>query len=68
MHRIGFLISDGFQIMALATQSVFEYANLAAGEPFYVMDNYSVEGGDVRSSLGLSVATRALSGRVDVDT
>ncbi|MGR3907397.1 GlxA family transcriptional regulator [Burkholderia sp. SR8] len=69
MHRIGFLISDGFQIMALAAQSVFEYANLGAGEPFYAMDNYSVDGGDVRSSLGLPVATRALRGRrIDVDT
>ncbi|WP_321847471.1 GlxA family transcriptional regulator [Burkholderia diffusa] len=68
MHRIGFLISDGFQIMALAAQSVFEYANMVAGEPFYVMDNYSVDGGDVRSSLGLPVATRALRGRIDVDT
>jgi len=69
MHRIGFLISDGFQIMALAAQSVFEYANLGTGEPFYVMDNYSVDGGDVRSSLGLPVATRALRGRrIDIDT
>jgi len=69
MHRIGFLVSDGFQIMALAAQSVFEYANLGAGEPFYVMDNYSVDGGDVRSSLGLPVATRALRGRkIDIDT
>ncbi|MGU3779287.1 GlxA family transcriptional regulator [Burkholderia metallica] len=68
MHRIGFLISDGFQIMALAAQSVFEYANLGMSEPFYVMDNYSVDGGDVRSSLGLPVATRALRGRIGVDT
>ena len=44
MHRIGFLISDGFQIMALASQSVFEYANMAAGEPFYVLGNFSVSG------------------------
>ncbi|MFL6666294.1 MAG: GlxA family transcriptional regulator, partial [Burkholderia ambifaria] len=68
MHRIGFLISDGFQIMALAAQSVFEYANMGAGKPFYVLDNYSVDGGDVRSSLGLPVATRARSGRLGVDT
>ncbi|AOK12566.1 GlxA family transcriptional regulator [Burkholderia vietnamiensis] len=69
MHRIGFLLSDGFQIMALAAQSVFEYANLTAGEPFYAMDNYSVDGGEVRSSLGLRVATRPLRGRrTDVDT
>ncbi|KHK57897.1 AraC family transcriptional regulator [Ralstonia sp. A12] len=68
MHRIGFLISDGFQIMALAAQSVFEYANMGMGEPFYVMDNFSVTGGEVRSSLGLAVGTRSLRGRIDVDT
>lgn len=68
MHRIGFLISDGFQIMALATQSVFEYANLTAGEAFYTLDNFSVAGGDVRSSLGVAVSTRPLRGRLDVDT
>ena len=59
MHRIGFLISDGFQIMALAAQSVFEYANMGMSEPFYGMAIYSVDGGDVRSSLGLPVATHA---------
>ncbi|WP_396330676.1 GlxA family transcriptional regulator [Burkholderia anthina] len=68
MHRIGFLISDGFQIMALAAQSVFEYANMGTGEPFYVMANYSVDGGDVRSSIGLPVATQPLRGPLDVDT
>ncbi|MBN3787543.1 GlxA family transcriptional regulator [Burkholderia sp. Ac-20353] len=68
MHRIGFLISDGFQIMALASQSVFEYANMVAGETFYTLDNFSVAGGEVRSSLGLAVGTRSLRGKVDVDT
>ncbi|MXN77649.1 helix-turn-helix domain-containing protein [Burkholderia sp. 4701] len=68
MHRIGFLISDGFQIMALALQSVFEYANITAGEAFYTLDNFSVAGGDVRSSLGVAVSTRPLRGRLDVDT
>src|SRR5262245_43960971 len=68
MHRIGFLLCDGFQIMTLATQSVFEYANVAAGEPFYAIENYSADGGEVRSSLGMTVGTRALRGRVCVDT
>ncbi|MGU7768940.1 GlxA family transcriptional regulator [Burkholderia sp. MR1-5-21] len=68
MHRIGFLISEGFQIMALAPQSVFEYANFVTGEPFYRLDNFSVAGGDVHSSLGFAVGTRSLRGRVDVDT
>ncbi|RQR63196.1 GlxA family transcriptional regulator [Burkholderia sp. Bp9002] len=68
MHRIGFLISDGFQIMALASQSVFEYANITAGEAFYTLDNFSVAGGDVRSSLGVAVSTRPLRGRLGMDT
>ncbi|HEX7910100.1 MAG TPA: GlxA family transcriptional regulator [Paraburkholderia sp.] len=68
MHRIGFLISDGFQIMALAPQAVFEYANMVAGEAFYTLDNFSVSGGEVRSSLGVQVGTRSLRGRLDVDT
>jgi transcriptional regulator GlxA family with amidase domain len=68
MHRIGFLLSDGFQVMALAPQAVFEYANITAGEPFYRLDNFSVEGGEVRSSLGMSVRTRPLQTRCDVHT
>ena len=67
MHRIGFLISDGFQIMALAAQSVFEYANMGMSEPFYGMAIYSVDGGDVRSSLGCR-SPRTLRGRIAVDT
>ncbi|KVT45457.1 GlxA family transcriptional regulator [Burkholderia ubonensis] len=68
MHRIGFLISDGFQIMALASQSVFEYANMVAGEAFYALENFSADGGEVRSSLGVAVGTRSLRGKIDVDT
>ncbi|MBB5442422.1 MULTISPECIES: GlxA family transcriptional regulator [unclassified Paraburkholderia] len=68
MHRIGYLLSDGFQVMALASQSVFEYANVAAGETFYRIENFSVAGGEVRSSLGMSVVTRALGMRAAIDT
>ncbi|MFA8389938.1 GlxA family transcriptional regulator [Burkholderia ubonensis] len=68
MHRIGFLISDGFQIMALAPQSVFEYANMVAGDAFYALENFSADGGEVRSSLGVAVGTRSLRGKIDVDT
>jgi transcriptional regulator GlxA family with amidase domain len=68
MHRIGFLLGDGFQIMTLAPQSVFEYANLVAGEPFYAVDNFSPDGGEVRSSLGFAVGTRSLRGAAAVDT
>ncbi|PLP97226.1 GlxA family transcriptional regulator [Cupriavidus pauculus] len=68
MHRVGFLLMDGFQVMALAAQSVFEYANLVAGEPFYRIESYSVAGGPVRSSLGMAVETRPASTRVTIDT
>jgi transcriptional regulator GlxA family with amidase domain len=63
MHRIGYLLSDGFQVMALASQSAFEYANFVAKDDFYVVENYSEAGGEVRSSLGASIGTRALSPR-----
>ena len=56
MHRIGYLLSDGFQVMTIATQSVFEYANFVMGSPFYALENYSEEGGEVRSSLGMNVS------------
>lgn len=68
MHRIGYLLSDDFQIMAMATQSVFEYANFVVKEDFYVMDNYSEFGGEVRSSMNLSVGTRALTPDCTADT
>jgi transcriptional regulator GlxA family with amidase domain len=68
MSRIGFLICDGFNILALATQSVFEYANIVADEPFYELETFSAEGGDIRSSTGLTIRTRSLQEPVDVDT
>lgn len=68
MHRIGYLLSDGFQIMALASQTVFEMANEAAGEPFYAVENFSMDGGEVRSSLGLLVGTRKITPRTATDT
>ena len=63
MHRIGYVLTEGFQVMALATQAAFEYANFVAKEDFYVVENYSESGGEVRSSLGVSVGTRTLSPR-----
>lgn len=68
MHRIGYLLADGFQLMTIATQSVFEFANMVTREPFYAIDNYSVAGGEVRASLGLTVGTRALGPRSQADT
>lgn len=63
MHRVGYLLSDGFQVMALASQTAFEYANVVAKDAFYSIENYSARGGEVRSSLGMAVGTRALNPR-----
>lgn len=68
MHRIGYLLSDGFQVMALPLQSVFEHANVVARESFYAVENFSVAGGEVRSSLGMRVVTRPLGRRAAIDT
>jgi transcriptional regulator GlxA family with amidase domain len=68
MHRIGFVLSDGFQLMSLATQAVFEFANRVAGERFYAVVNYSLSGGAVRASAGLEVSTRALRPQGTADT
>lgn len=67
MHHIGYLLTDGFQVMGMATQTVFEFANMVAGEPFYAIQNFSVSGGEQHSSLGMAVATRraATAGQID---
>lgn len=38
----------------------FEFANMVAGEPVYRIQNYSVLGGTIRSSLGMHIDTLAL--------
>ena len=68
MHRLGYVLSDGFQLMALSTQAVFEFANLTAGEAFYGVDFYSVEGGEVLSSSGMRVMTKPLASCTQADT
>ena len=68
MLRIGYMLSEGFQIMALGTQAVFELANYVRGEPFYSVENYVVGGGTVRASVGGSVHARPLTARSNADT
>ncbi|ONN68078.1 GlxA family transcriptional regulator [Herbaspirillum sp. VT-16-41] len=68
MHHIGYLLTDGFQVMGLATQTVFEYANKVAGEDFYALRNFSVAGGDVRSSLGMTIATLPVEQAEHIDS
>ncbi len=68
MHRVGYLLTEGFQIMCLATQTVFEFANIVAGKAVYRLENFSVGGGTVRSSLGMSVETLPLAAPGLADT
>ncbi|WP_313683717.1 AraC family transcriptional regulator, partial [Pantoea sp.] len=68
MHRVGLLIADQFQSLALSTLSIFEFANLVIGEPFYQCTVYSEAGGQVSSSYGISVSSMALSDHAEADT
>ncbi|EOL9005753.1 GlxA family transcriptional regulator [Cronobacter turicensis] len=68
MHKIGFLLAEGFQLLALSTPSVFEFANLVIGEPFYVLETWSEQGGAVRSSAGVTVSSQPLSDVARADT
>ncbi|AOI74616.1 GlxA family transcriptional regulator [Burkholderia ubonensis] len=68
MHRIGYLLTDEFQVMAIGTQTIFEFANVLARERVYQVTNYSISGGPIRSSLGVSVVTEAMNSRTAADT
>jgi transcriptional regulator GlxA family with amidase domain len=61
MQRVGFIVLPGFQMMSVASLSVFELANSEMGEPVYDLRLLSESGGSVRSSMGFSVATEPLS-------
>lgn len=68
MHRIGLIISDNFQMLALSTLTVFEFANIVAGEEFYQAAVYSEHGGAVRSSSGIGIDSAPLSTDPQMDT
>ena len=68
MHHIGYLLRDRFQIMALATQNVFEFANAVAARTFYTVENFSIDGGEIKSSLGMGVATHPATAQSRADT
>jgi transcriptional regulator GlxA family with amidase domain len=68
MHRIGFFLTDQFQVMALGIQTVFEFANVTAHEQVYQVTNYSLQGGLVRSSLGVAVHTEPVSDGSEADS
>jgi transcriptional regulator GlxA family with amidase domain len=57
--RIGFVVIPGFQVMYLAALSVFEFANVSAGETLYQIEVLSEHGGPVASSVGMATETAA---------
>ncbi|HEX4673888.1 MAG TPA: GlxA family transcriptional regulator, partial [Steroidobacteraceae bacterium] len=67
MHRIGFVIFQGANILCTAPVSVFEMANQALGKSFYDVRILSDGGGPVRTSVGITIETEAF-GEPDFDT
>jgi transcriptional regulator GlxA family with amidase domain len=63
VQRIGFVIPEGFQIIGLAAQAVFEFSNRVAGKNVYEVRMLSETGGAVRSSMGVALQTDRFSGR-----
>ena len=67
MIKIALALSPGFQMMIFAALSVFEVANICAGEPLYEIHFLSEHGGEIRSSVGMPVNTGGFD-RSDFDT
>lgn len=59
MLRIGIVLYRGFQVINLSITSVFEFTNMAAGQPLYEFVLLSEHGGPVQTSAGFSVETQA---------
>lgn len=57
MRRITFIVYPGNSVIALAALSVFETANMVAGETPYEFRFVSEKGGAVRTSLGMRLQT-----------
>ncbi|MCC8393348.1 GlxA family transcriptional regulator [Paraburkholderia sp. MMS20-SJTR3] len=58
MKRIGVVVFPGFQVLDLLAVSIFELANLESAEPAYEVTVISEQGGMVRSSAGVEVASQ----------
>lgn len=63
MQTIGFVVFPGFQVMSLATVTVFETANLVAGEECYRVVMLSEHGGLVPTSAGFAIHTEPFADR-----
>jgi transcriptional regulator GlxA family with amidase domain len=67
MIDVALAVSPGFQMMSFAAISVFEVANICAGETLYKIHFLSEHGGEIRSSLGMPIQTAGFE-RSDFDT
>ncbi|OCO98419.1 MULTISPECIES: GlxA family transcriptional regulator [unclassified Ensifer] len=59
MHRIGYVVFPRFQLMGFAAVTAFEVANLTLGEQAYEIALLSETGGEIKSSAGFGVLTKA---------
>ncbi|MGY8636606.1 GlxA family transcriptional regulator [Bradyrhizobium sp. 14AA] len=59
MHRVGFIVPQGFQMMSLAALTAFEVVNLPPADQRYDIRLLSEHGGPVRSSAGMTLQTEA---------
>ncbi|HEV7306569.1 GlxA family transcriptional regulator [Ensifer sp.] len=64
MHRIGYVVFPGFQLMGFAAVTAFEIANLTLGERAYDIALLSEPGGEIKSSAGFGVLTAAFGDAV----
>ncbi len=64
MHRIGYVVFPGFQLMGFAAVTAFEIANLTLGEPAYAIELLSEAGGEIKASAGFGVLTKAFDDAV----
>lgn len=60
MRHVGLILEDGFQLMALAALSAFEFANTELGEMGYRLTVLSEKGGTIRSSMNAGIETMPL--------
>ena len=58
MHKIGYVVFPGFQLLGFAAVTAFEMANLQLGEPAYEIELLSEPGGEIKSSAGFGVITK----------
>ncbi|MGF6177641.1 GlxA family transcriptional regulator [Ensifer sp. 4252] len=59
MHKVGYVVFPGFQLLGFAAVTAFEISNIQLGEPAYEITLLSEAGGEIKSSAGFGVITKA---------